>query len=91
MPALIYAAYMGHFEVTKVLIDAGASIEAKDRVSKILSIFSYICVCVCREDYSSIILYDMIMSLLWIIHYNDDNSFGVCFNDNYFSASFISY
>ena len=66
MTALMRAAYNGHFEVTKVLIDAGASIEAKDNVSKTISMFSYlcVCVCVCGEGYSSIILYDVIMSLL---------------------------
>ena len=47
MTALMWAARGGHFEVTKVLIDAGASIEAKDTVSKTISIFSYLCVCVC--------------------------------------------
>ena len=64
MTALMCAAYGGHFEVTKVLIDAGASIEAKCNVSKTISVFTYVCVCVCGEGYSSIILYDMIMSLL---------------------------
>ena len=47
MTALMWAANGGHFEVTKVLIDAGASIEGKDNVSKTISIFSYVCVCVC--------------------------------------------
>ena len=60
----MYAAHGGKAEVTKFLIDAGASIEAKCNVSKIISIFAYMCVCVCGEVYSSIILYDMIMSLL---------------------------
>ena len=64
MTALMWAAGGGHIEVTKVLIDAGASIEAKCNVSNTISIFSYVCVCVCGEVYSSIILYDMIMSLL---------------------------
>ena len=45
--ALIYAARGGKAEVTKVLLDAGASIEAKDCVSKTISIFAYVCVCVC--------------------------------------------
>ena len=45
MTALICAARGGHFEVTKFLVDAGASIEAKDKVSKTISIFSYVCVC----------------------------------------------
>ena len=47
MTALMWAANGGHFEVTKVLIDAGASMEAKSNVSKTISIFAYICVCVC--------------------------------------------
>ena len=47
MTPLMRAAYNGHFEVTKVLIDAGASIEAKDNVSKMISIFAYMCECVC--------------------------------------------
>ena len=46
MTALMWAARGGHFEVTKVLIDAGALIEAKDTVSKTISIFTYLCVCV---------------------------------------------
>ena len=45
--ALMQAASEGHCEVTKVLIDAGASIEAKSNVSKMISIFTYIFVCVC--------------------------------------------
>ena len=43
----MWAAHNGHAEVTKVLIDAGASIEAKDTVSKIISIFTDVCVCMC--------------------------------------------
>ena len=64
MTALMFAACYGQSEMTKVLIDAGASIEAQCNVSKTISIFTYVCVCVCGEVYSSIILYDMIMSLL---------------------------
>ena len=47
------AAEGGHFEVTKVLLDAGASIEAKNNVSKMISIFTYIymCVCVCVDKF----------------------------------------
>ena len=41
MTPLMHAANGGHFEVTKVLIEAGASMEAKDRVSKIISIFTH--------------------------------------------------
>ena len=43
----MYAARAGHFEVTKLLLNAGASIEAKSNVSKTISILSYVCVCVC--------------------------------------------
>ena len=62
MTALMWAANGGHFEVAKLLLEAVASMEAKSNVSKTISIFSY--VCVCGEVYSSVILYDMIMSLL---------------------------
>ena len=51
MTALMWAAREGHCEVTKVLIDAGASIEAKCNVSKTISIFSYVCVCVCVDKF----------------------------------------
>ena len=47
MTPLIHAAKNGRFEVTKVLLDAGASLEAKCDVSKTISIFTYVCVCVC--------------------------------------------
>ena len=42
----MHAAREGHFEAIKVLIDAGASIEAKGYVSKTIIIFAYIYVCV---------------------------------------------
>ena len=47
MTALIWAAIYGHSGVVKVLIDAGAAIEAKDNVSKRTSICTCVCVCVC--------------------------------------------
>ena len=43
----MYAAQNGHTDVIKLLIDAGASIEAKDNVSKRISICTCVCVCVC--------------------------------------------
>ena len=43
----MWAAYNGHSDVIKVLIDAGAAIEAKDIVSKRISICTCVCVCVC--------------------------------------------
>ena len=46
MTALMWAAYGGHFEVTKVLIDAGAAIEANNTEVKQYP-YSHMCVCVC--------------------------------------------
>ena len=40
------AAYKGHSDTVKVLIDAGADIEAKTNVSKRISICTCVCVCV---------------------------------------------
>ena len=42
---LICAADNGHSEAVKLLLEAGALIEAKDNVSKWISIFTYMCVC----------------------------------------------
>ena len=47
MTALMRAAQKGHSDVIKVLIDAGAAIEAKNDVSKRISICTCVCVCVC--------------------------------------------
>ena len=47
MTALMWAANGGHYEVTKFLVEAGASIEAKNIVSKTIFICAYVCVCVC--------------------------------------------
>ena len=47
MTALMWAAWYGHPDTVKVLIDAGAAIEAKDDVSKRISICTCVCVCVC--------------------------------------------
>ena len=41
------AAGDGHTDVIKVLLEAGASIEAKNNVSKRISISTCVCVCVC--------------------------------------------
>ena len=43
----MWAAYGGEAGVTKFLLDAGASIEAKCNVSKTISMLTYVCVCVC--------------------------------------------
>ena len=44
--ALINAAFNGHSKVVKLLLEAGALIEAKDDVSKRISICTYMRVCV---------------------------------------------
>ena len=41
----MHAARGGHCEVTKVLLEAGAPVEAKDRVSRTIYIFACVCVC----------------------------------------------
>ena len=43
----MWAASKGHSDIIKVLIDAGADIEAKDDVSKRISICTCVCVCEC--------------------------------------------
>ena len=44
--ALMNAALNGHSEVVKLLLEAGTLIEAKDTVSKRISICTYMRVCV---------------------------------------------
>ena len=44
---LMKAARNGHSDIIKVLLDAGAAIEAKDKVSKRISICICVCLCVC--------------------------------------------
>ena len=46
MTALIYAARNGHSDIVRVLLEAGASTEAKNTVSKRISICTCVCVCV---------------------------------------------
>ena len=47
MTALILAARNGKADTVKLLLGAGASIEAKTAVSKRISIGTCVCVCVC--------------------------------------------
>ena len=55
----MWAAANGKADVIKVLIDAGADIEAKDNVSKRISICTCVCVCVfVCVLYSCMIVYD---------------------------------
>ena len=63
------AAKNGNADIIKVLIDAGADIEAKDNVSKRISIctcvFVYVCVCVCVMflHHSVVLFYSSILLL----------------------------
>ena len=60
----MWAAQYGKADIIKLLLKAGASVEAKNNVSKRVFIFTYVCVCVCvcvcegGERYSSIIQHD---------------------------------
>ena len=56
----MWAAENGHSDIIKVLIEAGAAIEAKDDVSKRISICTCVCVCVC-------VLYSCIIVLFYSI------------------------
>ena len=47
MTALMWAAIYGHTDIIRVLLEAGASTEAKNDVSKRISICTCVCVCVC--------------------------------------------
>ena len=51
------AAWIGHADTIRALLEAGASVEAKNNVSKRISISTCVCVCVCVL-YSCIIVYD---------------------------------
>ena len=53
------AAKNGNADTVRLLIDAGAAIEAKDNVSKRISICTCLCVCVCAcALHSCVIVYD---------------------------------
>ena len=47
MTALLLSASNGHADTVEVLLAAGALIEAKDIVSKRISICTCVCVCMC--------------------------------------------
>ena len=59
------AAANGHTDVIKLLLEAGASIKAKDDVSKRISICTCVCVCVCVIflHHSVVLFYSYILLL----------------------------
>ena len=67
MTSLMLAAQNGHSDVIKVLLEAGASIEAKDKVSKRISICTCVrvcvCVCVIFLHHSVVLFYSSILLL----------------------------
>ena len=68
------AANNGKADVIKVLLEAGASIEAKDYVSKRISLCTCVCVCVCVcviFFHHSVILFYSSILLLWYVGYDD--------------------
>ena len=62
------AASNGHADVVKVLLGAGASIEAKEHVSKRISICTcvFVCLCVIFLHHSVVLFYSPIL-LLWYV------------------------
>ena len=65
------AAWNGNVDVIKVLLDAGASIEAKDNVSKRISIYTCVCACVCVIFFHhSVVLFYSSILLLWYVGYD---------------------
>ena len=60
MTALMLAASNGKSDVIKLLLEAGASIEAKTTVSKRISICTCVCVCVIFLHHSVVLFYSSI-------------------------------
>ena len=63
MTALILAARNGKADTVKLLLGAGASIEAKTAVSKRISICTFVCVCVVFLHHSVVLFYSSILLL----------------------------
>ena len=62
MTPLVLAASMGDADIIKLLLEAGASTEARDNVSKRTFICTCVCVCVCV-----CVLYSCIIVLFYSI------------------------
>ena len=59
----MWAARYGKADVIKLLLEAGASIEAKNSVSKRISICTCVCVCVVFLHHSVVLFYSSILLL----------------------------
>ena len=91
----MWAAQKGHSDIIKLLLEAGASIEAKDDVSTRISIRTCVFVCVCATFlHHSVILFYSSLSLLWYVGYDDfismSNVFVYCFDNNYLFACLVA-
>ena len=68
----MWAAHNGHSDIIKLLLEAGASPEAKDDVSKRISICTCVCVCLCVIFlHHSVVLFYSSILLLWYGGYDD--------------------
>ena len=70
----MYAACYGHTDAIKLLLEAGASIEEEDDVSKRISICTCVCVCVCVcviFFHDSVVLFYSSILFLWYVGYDD--------------------
>ena len=70
MTALILAAQDGNADVIKLLLGAGASIKAKNNVSKRIFICACLFVCVIFLHHSVVLFYSSIL-LLWYVGYDN--------------------
>ena len=78
MTALILAASNGNADTVRLLLEAGASTEAKDIVSERIFICTFVCVCECVVffhhsvwEVKSVYLFYFDILSLWYIGYDD--------------------
>ena len=105
MTSLIQAAIIGYTGIVRLLLGAGADVEAKDKVSKRISIcLAHVCVCVCVcviffydivWSVKSVVLFYSSISLLWYVGYDDlismGNVFVSCSSDYDFFACVVAW
>ena len=100
----MWAANNGYTGIVRLVIGAGADVEAKDKVSKRISIcLAHLCVCVCVcaiffhhsvWSVKSVVLFYSNISLLWYVGYDDlismSNVFVYWSNDYDFFACVVA-